>query len=87
MLNFADAWFMSGLAETDENLAEIAMKQARKAKDTEAQCSEFLSGKKMYALETPLPFSHFKKDKLRLLTKGSLRLVRFFKAKIFDAIK
>ena len=85
--DFADAWFMSGLAETDAKLAEIAMKQAQKAKDTEAQCSEFLSGKKIYSLETTLPFSHFKKDKPRLLTKGSLRLVRFFKANIFEAIK
>lgn len=85
--SFADAWFMSGLAETDAKLAEIAMKQAQEAKDTEAQCSEFMNGKKVYSLELTLPFSHFKKDKPCLLTKGSLRLVRFFKANIFEAIK
>ncbi|MGI9056351.1 MAG: tetratricopeptide repeat protein [Pyrinomonadaceae bacterium] len=85
--DFADAWFMSGLAESDAKLAEIAMKHAQEAKDTEAQCSKFLSGKKIYSLDVTLPFSHFKKDKPQLLTKGSLRLVRFFKANIFEAIK
>lgn len=84
--DFADAWFMSGLAETNAKLAETAMKKAQKANDPGAQCLEFLKGKKTFSLEMTLPFTHFKKDKPRLLTKGSLRLVKFFKSRIFEAL-
>ncbi len=84
--DFADAWFMSGLIESDTKRAETAMKKAQTANDTRAQCLEFLKGKKTYSSETVLPFSHFKKDSPRLLTKGSLRLVKFFKTRIFEAL-
>jgi hypothetical protein len=77
---------MSGLAETDTKRAETAMKKAQKAKDTRAQCLEFLKGKKSYTFSMALPFSHLKKAKVRLLTKGSLRLVKFFKTRIFEAL-
>ena len=52
----------SGLVEADEKLAEIAMKQARKAKDTEAQCSEFLSGKKCMRLKRHYLFRILKRQ-------------------------
>ncbi|MEO6589100.1 MAG: hypothetical protein ABIP06_07210, partial [Pyrinomonadaceae bacterium] len=84
---FADAWFLQGLTETNAKLAESAMKKAQTANDTGAQCLEFLKGKKIYAPEMALPFLHFKKEKPRLLTKGSLRLVTFLKSKIFTAVK
>lgn len=84
--NFADAWFMSAAAETDKKLSDEALKKAQKAKDSGAQCLEFLKGKRTYASETVLVFSHFKKENLQLLTKGSLRLVKFFKARIFEAL-
>lgn len=84
--NFADAWFMSGIADANKKSADEAMKKAQTAKDSGAQCLEFLKGKKAYAAETALPFAHFKKENLHLLTKGSLRLVKFFKARIFEAL-
>lgn len=84
--DFADAWFMASLSEPDEKIAETLMKKAQGANDSGAQSLEFLKGKKNYALETTLPFSHFKKDKPRLLTKGSLRLVKFFKTRLFEAL-
>lgn len=84
--DFADAWFMSGVAERNAKRAETAMKKAQKANDSGAQCLEFLKGKKKYSSENVLPFSHFKKENPHLLTKGSLRLVKFFKARIFEAL-
>lgn len=84
--NFADAWFMSGVAEPNKKSADEAMTKAQTAKDSGAQCLEFLKGRKTYASETALPFAHFKKENLCLLTKGSLRLVKFFKARIFEAL-
>ena len=85
--DFADAWFILSLTETDPKRAEITMKNAQKAKDTRAQCLEFVNGKKTYSNKIVLPFSHLKKDKPGLLTKGSLRLIRFFKTRILEAIK
>lgn len=84
--NFADAWFMSGMTETDKKLSDEALKKAQKANDSGAQCLEFVKGKKTYAAETVLPFIHFKKENPHLLTKGSLRLVKFFKTRIFEAL-
>ena len=78
---------MLGLLETNKKRAENAMQKAQKAKETGAQCLEYLRNNLTAELETALPFSHFKKENARLLTKGSLRLIRFFKARIFEAIK
>ena len=82
---FADAWYMSSLVETDENLAGEAFKRACEAKETGAQCLEFLKEKKQRKLTIALPFQHLNKQK-RLLTNGSLRLTKFFRELIFDAI-
>ncbi|MEO6588197.1 MAG: tetratricopeptide repeat protein, partial [Pyrinomonadaceae bacterium] len=38
--DFADAWFLQGLTETNSKLAESAMKKAQTANDTGAQCLE-----------------------------------------------
>lgn len=84
--DFADAWFMSGMSEPNKKLADAALLKAQTVKDSGAQCLEFLKGKKTFAPGTTLPFSHFKKENPRLLTKGSLRLVKFFKARIFEAL-
>lgn len=84
--DFADAWFLLSVLETNKKKSDEAKTKALKAKDSGAQCVEFLKGKKNYASETVLPFAHFKKENSRLLTKGSLRLVRFFKAQIFQAL-
>ena len=84
--NFADAWFMSGISEPDQKLADAAILKAQDVKDSGAQCLEFLKGKKEFAPGMTLCFSHFKEEKPRLLTKGSLRLVKFFKAQLFEAL-
>lgn len=85
--NFADAWFMSGISESNKKLADAAILKAQAANDSGAQCLEYLKGKKTFSAGMTLPFSHFKKENPHLLTKGSLRLVKFFKARIFEALR
>lgn len=82
---FADAWFMLSFVETEENLAEEEFNKACEAKEAGAQCLEFLKEKKQPKLKMALPFQNLKNQK-RLLTNGSLRLSRFFRELIFDAI-
>jgi tetratricopeptide (TPR) repeat protein len=82
---FADSWFMLSLVEKEEKLAAEDFQKAREAGETGAQCLEFLQGKRQPELKTALPFQNLKKQK-RLLTSGSLRLSRFFRELIFDAI-
>jgi hypothetical protein len=48
---------------------------------------EFLKNKKQVSVETALPFAHFRKEKNHLLTKGSLRLTKFFRERVHQAIK
>lgn len=83
---FADAWFMLSLVELDERAAEDALRKALGVREAGAQCFEFLKKKKIPELETSLPFMHFKNDKTRLLSNGSLRLTKFFRELIFDVI-
>ena len=82
---FADAWFMLSILETEETLAAEDLTKARDARDAGAQCLEFLQGKRLPEMKIALPFQHLKKQK-RLLTSGSLRLSRFFRKLIFDAV-
>ncbi len=82
---FADSWFMLSLVETEEKLAAEDYKKALEAKEAGAQCLEFLNENKHPALKLALPFQNMKKQK-RLLTNGSLRLSRFFRELIFDAV-
>lgn len=82
---YADSWFMLSLLETEEKLAEENLKKAREAKEAGAQCLEFLKGNKQFVLKIALPFQNLKKQK-RLLTSGSLRLSRFFRELILDAV-
>jgi tetratricopeptide (TPR) repeat protein len=82
---FADSWFMLSLVEPEEKLAEEDYKKACEATEAGAQCLEFLKGNKQPGLKSALPFQNLKKQK-RLLTNSSLRLSRFFRELIFDAI-
>lgn len=82
---FADSWFMLSMVETDEKLAGESLQKAYGARETGAQCLEFLKEKNEPKLQSALPFQNLKKQK-RLLTNGSLRLSRFFRNLIFDAI-
>lgn len=82
---FADSWFMLSLVEREEALVAEDFQKAREAGEAGAQCLEFLQGKTQPELKIALPFYNLKKQK-RLLTNGSVRLSKFFRELIFDAI-
>lgn len=88
-IKYADAWFMQSVIyavagnEESKNNSRAA---ALESKEAGAQCLEFLKNKKQAHLESALPFLHFRKEKNHLLTKGSLRLTKFFRERVFSAI-
>lgn len=85
---FADAWFMQSVVYKllgDEENAAAAIKSALESKEAGAQCLEFLKRQKEPDFETALPFLHIARTK-NLLTKGSLRLNKFFREQIFTAL-
>jgi tetratricopeptide (TPR) repeat protein len=87
---YADAWFMQSAvyaAIGNEEAANNSRAAALEAKEAGAQCLEFLKNKKPSSAEIALPFIHFRKGKNRLLTKGSLRLTKFFRQRVYQAIK
>lgn len=86
-VKFADAWFMLSLVEPDEQMAEDALQKALKAGEAGAQCIEFLKRRKQTEFKISLPFLHFKKNKMRLLSNGSPRLSKFFRELIFEVIE
>jgi tetratricopeptide (TPR) repeat protein len=89
-IKYADAWFMQSVIYTISENAESAQNSraaALESKEAGAQCLEFLKEKKPPNLETALPFQHFKKGKNHLLTKGSLRLTKFFRQRIHQALE
>jgi tetratricopeptide (TPR) repeat protein len=87
-IKFADAWFMQSVIYKlleDAKKANDSINSALESKEAGAQCLEFLKQRKESDLGTALPFMHFSKTK-NLLTKGSLRLNKFFREQIFKAI-
>ena len=87
---YADAWFMQSVIHAVSENAESALSArsaALESKEAGAQCLEFLKEKKTPNLETALPFLHFKRGKYHLLTKGSLRLTKFFRQRVHQAIE
>lgn len=89
-IRFADAWFMQSAIYQiagNEAGAESARAAALESKETGAQCLEFLKRKKTAAIETALPFLHFKKEKNYILTGGSPRLTKFFRSRIYESIE
>ena len=89
-IKYADAWFMQSVIyaaagnEESENNSRAA---ALESKEAGAQCLEFLKNKKQSNVETALPFLHFRKGKNHLLTKGSLRLTKFFRERVHQSIE
>ncbi len=89
-IKYADAWFMQSVIyaltgnEESENNSRAA---ALESKEAGAQCLEFLKNKKQPNVETALPFTHFKREKNHLLTKGSLRLTKFFRERVHHSIE
>lgn len=89
-IKYADAWFMQSVIYTvleNEESANNTRAAALESKEAGAQCLEFLKNKNKSNLEIALPFTHFKKTKNRLLTKGSLRLAKFFREQIYKSIE
>lgn len=88
-IKYADAWFMQSVTYEllgSEKSAENARAAALESKETGAQCLEFLKSKKPSDLENALPFIHFVKAKNQILTKGSLRLTKFFRERVYQSI-
>ncbi len=89
-IKYADAWFMQSLIYKifdNEESAKNTRQAAFEAKEAGAQSLEFLKGKAQSDFETALPFLHFSREKNHLLTKGSLRLNKFFRERIFKSIE
>lgn len=86
---FADAWFMQSFVfaiQDQKEAAENAVKKAFESCEAGAQCMEYFKGKEIPEARIALPFYFFKKTKKRLLTGGSLRLRKFFRSQIFQAL-
>jgi len=80
---YSDAWFMQAVIyhlQNDEREKNM-LQNASEMKEAGAQCAEFLRKNKL-DLEIALPFQHFKKKDVWLLTGGALRLTRFLKNEI-----
>ena len=89
-IKYADAWFMqSVIAEFsgDQKSANNARAAALEAKETGAQCLEFLKKSHSPKIEIALPFQHFKPEKNHLLTGGARRLSQFFRERIYQSIE
>ncbi len=87
---YADGWFMQSViydVAGDEISANKARAAALEAKETGAQCLEFLKKRRTSKIETALPFQHFKRENNHLLTGGSRRLSQFFRERIYKAIE
>lgn len=86
---FADAFYMISVIYeilNKDNKAEKTRQMALNAKEAGAKSLKYLSKKKPVNLKYALPFVHFRDNKKRLLTNGSLRMTRFFRHLVFDAV-
>ena len=89
-IKYADAWFMQSVVyeiSGSQKSANNARAAALEAKETGAQCLEFLKKKSASKLETALPFQHLKLEKNHLLTGGSRRLSKFFRERVYKSIE
>lgn len=87
--NFADAWFMQSVilkALGKDDKADDMMKTAFETKETGANCLEFMKNNRHPILKKALPFRHFENEENQILTKGSLRMRKFFRKQIFRSI-
>lgn len=89
-VQYSDAYFMQSVIYSIQN--DVAAEEKMlgiipEIRESGAQCTEFLTGKKTADLKTALPFQHFKNAKKQLLTGGAPRLAKFFRQQIFKAIE
>lgn len=87
--NYADAWFMLGLIyemQADETKSYQSYELAWSSRETGAQCLEFLQRKDKRNTEIALPFLRLQNLKKHLLTGGSPRLSKLFKAELYKIL-
>lgn len=85
---FADAWFMQSVVYKllkDKKNAAALSQAALESKEAGAQCLDFLKRQKEPNSEIALPFLHMAQAK-NVLTKGSLRLNKFFREQIYKSL-
>ncbi len=87
--HYADAWFIQSvvfghLGEIEK--AEETRQKALEAKEAGAQCLDFLRRKNAPNINIALPFLHFENES-KILSKGSLRLTKFFREQVLRAIE
>jgi Tfp pilus assembly protein PilF len=85
---FADAWFMQSVIYkilNDNENASVSIQSALESKEAGALCLEFLKRQREPNLEIALPFLHFPKTN-NILTKGALRLNKFFRKQILKSL-
>lgn len=86
---FADARFMQSVIyqkSGDIGQAEISRQSALEDREAGAQCLEYLRRKESPEPDAALPFLHLRKGK-NLLSKGSLRLTKFFREQVLHSIE
>ncbi|MCU1291008.1 MAG: hypothetical protein JWN60_3237 [Acidobacteria bacterium] len=87
---YSDAWFMQSViykSQKNSNKEKNAFERAVEQRESGAQSLEFLQGKKLEKLEGALPFIHFKKKNVRILTGGALRLTKYVREMILLAVE
>lgn len=89
--SFADAWYMVHVVceiLNRQSRSEMARRMAFEAKEAGARCLKFLGGKttRREDLKMALAFAHFDERRERILTGGSLRMVRFFRKLVRDSV-
>ncbi len=86
---FSDAYFMQSVIyrlKNDETKAEESLAAAAECRENGAQNWEFTSGKTIWNAEKALPFLHFEKKNARILSGGALRVLKFMRKMIYEAI-
>jgi hypothetical protein len=69
----------------DNENASVSIQSALESKEAGALCLEFLKRQREPNLEIALPFLHFPKTN-NILTKGALRLNKFFRKQILKSL-
>lgn len=88
-VRFADAWYMLSLiyqASGKSQKAEQTRRAAFEAREAGSQSMKIITRNDGSGLARALPFLHFDHELKRLLTGGSLRLNKFFRSQIYEAL-
>jgi len=89
-VEYSDAYFMQSVVfniQNDVGAEKKLLEISPQIRESGAQCTEYLTGKKSVDWKTALPFKHFKNAKKQLLTGGAPRLNKFFREQILKAVE